>query len=252
MTFKTSDGINVPTVTAADMRLVDDHMVDTYNIELLQMMENAGRNLADLAEDFLETTQRETDSLVTVLVGPGGNGGGGLVAARHLHNRGYPVSIIAPVPSTDFAPTTQHQADILEAMGISITTTTILGDCQLILDCLLGYSLIGNPQDQFATIITVANDSGVPILSLDTPSGLDVTSGTPHVPCIQARATMTLALPKTGFLKLSAQPYLGDVYLADISVPPALYRTYLHLDVSNRIFSQTRVLLLSLNKTDVP
>ena len=69
-----------------------------------------------------------------------------------------------------------------------------------------------------------------PILSLDTPSGLDTTSGTPGSPCIRATATLTLALPKTGLLTPEARAFVGDLYLADISVPPELYRR-LGLDI---------------------
>ncbi len=72
----------LPAITAEQMREVDRVMVDELDIQLLQMMENAGRNLADLA------ITRYHSSTCTILVGPGGNGGGGLVAARHLHNRG--------------------------------------------------------------------------------------------------------------------------------------------------------------------
>lgn len=62
-----------------------------------------------------------------------------------------------------------------------------------------------------------------PVLALDTPSGLDTTSGMPGTPCIQATATLTLALPKVGLLTPEAAPFVGDLYLADISVPSSLY-----------------------------
>ena len=71
----------VPALTTEQMRAVDRAMVDDLHIELIQMMENAGRTLAELA------IARFSPTLVTVLAGPGGNGGGGLVAARHLANR---------------------------------------------------------------------------------------------------------------------------------------------------------------------
>ena len=74
--------MDLPAVTAAQMREVDRAMVEDFHIELVQMMENAGRNLADLAVRHFGP--RST----VVLAGSGGNGGGGLVAARHLANRG--------------------------------------------------------------------------------------------------------------------------------------------------------------------
>jgi NAD(P)H-hydrate epimerase len=60
------------------------------------------------------------------------------------------------------------------------------------------------------------------VLALDTPSGLDVTTGEPGSPCVHATATLTLALPKTGVLK--ATQWVGRVFVADISVPPSVYR----------------------------
>lgn len=68
-----------------------------------------------------------------------------------------------------------------------------------------------------------AGDGGWPILALDTPSGLDTTSGSPGAPCIAATATLTLALPKAGLLTEATRPYVGDLFLADIGVPPELY-----------------------------
>ena len=58
----------------------------------------------------------------------------------------------------------------------------------------------------------------------ETPSGLDTTTGHPGNPCLRAAATLTLLLPKTGLLAPEARPYVGDLYLADIGVPPELYR----------------------------
>ncbi len=98
-------------------------------------------------------------------------------------------------------------------------------------DAILGkYGLTGDPRGPVAGWIERANAANRPILSLDTPSGLDTTTGAPGQPCIRAAATLTLALPKTGLLALSAQPFAGDLYLADIGVPLELYRR-LRLDV---------------------
>ncbi|MFW6034295.1 MAG: NAD(P)H-hydrate epimerase, partial [bacterium] len=72
----------LPALTADQMREIDRIMIDELHIDLIQMMENAGRSLADLAQ------RRYAPADAVVLAGPGGNGGGGLVAARHLANRG--------------------------------------------------------------------------------------------------------------------------------------------------------------------
>jgi len=88
----------IPAVTAAQMREVDRAMVEEFHIELVQMMENAGRSLADLAQQLFGPVG------VTVLAGGGGNGGGGLVAARHLANRGISVTVTLARAETELAP----------------------------------------------------------------------------------------------------------------------------------------------------
>jgi NAD(P)H-hydrate epimerase len=195
------------------MHEVDRLMVDALHIELAQMMENAGRNLADLS------IQLFAPSSVTVLAGPGGNGGGGLVAARHLHNRGAQVKIALSHPEPELAPTTAHQLDILRRMEVGIQDEP--SPASLVIDALIGYGLAGDPRGQAQELIEWANLQGGPVLALDTPSGLDVTTGHAGSPSIQATATMTLALPKVGLLKAHRQ--VGRLYLADISVPALVY-----------------------------
>ncbi len=83
----------IPTVTTEQMREVDRAMVEDYGIDLLQMMENAGRNLAALARRrFLDGDV--AGRRVIVLAGSGGNGGGGMVAARYLHNWGAEIDVL--------------------------------------------------------------------------------------------------------------------------------------------------------------
>ena len=187
-------------------------MVEDLHIELMQMMENAGRSLAQLA------IARFAPARVTVLAGPGGNGGGGLVAARHLLNRGHIVSVVLSDPDA-LTPVPAHQADILGRMGAAMGPVPVAAD--LVVDALIGYSLRGDPTGQAATLIEWANQQPAPILALDTPSGLDVTTGIAGSPHIQATATLTLALPKTGLINT---PAAGELYLADISVPAIVYQ----------------------------
>lgn len=197
-------------------------MVEVYDIRLIQMMENAGRNLADLAQAMLAGDVR--DRPVLVLAGRGNNGGGGLVAARHLANRGAEVQVVLARDMDDFSGVPAHQLDSLLAMGVSVTTAGDgweLPSADLILDALIGYGLSGNPQGATAGLIQLADSHPAPILSLDAPSGLDATSGILYDPCIRATATLTLALPKAGLF--AAPEVVGELFLADISVPPALY-----------------------------
>jgi NAD(P)H-hydrate epimerase len=205
---------DVPALTADQMREVDRVMVEDLHIELIQMMENAGRSLAELA------IARFAPRGVAVLAGPGGNGGGGMAAARHLANRGCQVSVVLSEPGA-LTPVPAHQADILARMGVVIAEEPTSVD--LVVDALIGYSIHGSPTGRAAMLIEWANAQESPILALDTPSGLDVTTGIQGTPTVRATATMTLALPKVGLL---AAPSVGELYLADISVPAHVYQRF--------------------------
>ncbi len=115
---------------------------------------------------------------------------------------------------------------------------------ELILDGIIGYSLRGAPRGSAAQLIRWANQQDAPILALDAPSGVDTSSGQVFTPAIQATATMTLALPKAGLLAEHVANQVGELYLADISVPPALYANpTLQLSVSH-LFRQSDIIRL--------
>ncbi|MFP4323735.1 MAG: NAD(P)H-hydrate epimerase, partial [Anaerolineales bacterium] len=199
-------------------------------------MENAGRNLAHLARGrFLNGDP--TNQQVVVLAGTGGNGGGALVCARRLHNYGAQVAVYLTAADAQFTPIPGHQLGILRRMGVAVHPAEGIAtqaEPALVIDGVIGYSLKGAPHGQAATLIRWANASRAPILALDAPSGVDTTSGTVYDPAINATATLTLALPKEGLRAPGVEAQVGELYLADISVPPELYANpQLRLSVGN-------------------
>ena len=222
---------SLPSLSTDQMREVDRLMIEEYHIELLQMMENAGHNLALLAKRMLDGDV--ADRPVVVLAARGNNGGGGLVAARHLLNWGAWVQLLLTHRPEEYRGVPAHQLSILRAMDAPLAWAEEgweLPPADLIIDAMISYGLQGNPTGAAANLIALANSSVAPILSLDAPSGLDTASGQLYSPHIAAVATMTLALPKAGLLTREARSAVGQLYLADISVPPALYEC-LGLDV---------------------
>lgn len=208
------------------MREVDRLMVEELGITLLQMMEQAGHHLARLAQRLAGRSARSGQA-VLVLAGRGNNGGGGLVAARHLHRWGLEVRVALAAPPEVYDGVPSHQLGVLRKLGIPVAHEIApeqLRGAGLVIDALVGYGLEGPPRGPVADLIRAANESRARILSLDVPSGLDATSGVPHEPCIRARATLTLALPKTGLLRREARPFVGRLYLADIGVPELVVR----------------------------
>jgi len=237
---------DLPYLTTEQMIEVDRAMVDDYRIELIQMMENAGRHLAHLARRrFLEGNP--SGKQVIILAGTGGNGGGALVCARRLHTWGTQVQVITAQGAEHFTPVPAHQLDILQRMQVPVMQAETIHQVQsplLVVDGLIGYRLHGTPRGTTADLIRWANVQHAPILSLDVPSGVDATTGTAFDPAIRATATMTLALPKAGLRTRDGTRHMGELYLADIGVPSALYASpALALQVGS-LFARSEILRL--------
>jgi len=198
---------SVAWISETEMVEVDRIMIDDLGITLLQMMENAGRNLARLVLDRFGPTA------VWIATGSGGNGGGGLVAARHLINAGVDVAVTTARPVGDLSGAAAQQLGILQRMQARINGEP--RDADLAIDAVIGYSLRGAPSGRSADLIDLVNGHKT-VIALDTPSGLDVTTGDTPGSVVSADATLTLALPKSG---LRSSGHVGELYLADISVP---------------------------------
>lgn len=216
--FYTDTGLDVPAVTTEQIREIDRIASEKTGPNLFQMMENAGRNLAQFTMQILgENCQ---NSKIVILAGNGGNGGGGICAARHLANRNIS-TYLCLTQKDQLTDVTAYQLKIYQAAEGKIIDKTGLEEMQpdLIIDALIGYSLNGSPTGLTHDLIRWANATGVSIVSLEVPSGVDATTGeTPGV-FIRPNWTLTLALPKNGL----ASPETGDIYLADIGIPPATF-----------------------------
>lgn len=212
---------SLPWLSVAQMSEVDRVMIDELGVSLVRMMENAGRNLAFLARSLLSADIR--GQRILVLVGRGGNGGGGLVAARHLAVAGADVVVRLSGAPEVLAPVTAEQLGIIQRIGVPVSVDTAgdLGQPALVLDCLLGYGQKGAPRGGTASLIV--RSSGLRTLALDVPSGLELETGVLHDPHVQAEATLTLAVPKEGLRAAGAGEAAGTLYVADISVPALVY-----------------------------
>jgi NAD(P)H-hydrate epimerase len=215
----------IPALTHEQIVEVDRAMVEEYGILPIQMMENAGRHFAHLARArLLDGDPR--GKRVVVLAGSGGNGGDALVAARRLHTWGAHVAVALTKAISAFSALPAQQLAILLQLGVHVAgadQVARLGPADAVLDGVIGFSLSGPPRGAAAELIRWANGQAAPVLAMDTPSGLDAGTGSIHTPTVVATATLTLALPKVGLLTQDAAPYVGELYLADIGVPPQLY-----------------------------
>lgn len=210
----------VPWLNVAEMRSIDGLAVGELGIGLERMMENAGRSLAVLARHLLGGSVAGRS--VTVLAGSGGNGGGGLAGARHLLGAGADVRVLLAGPPERLAPATRDQLRILESLQADVRIGASSSSASdLVVDALLGYSQAGAPRGNVAALI--AGAAGAPVLSLDVPSGLELSSGRLHSPHVRALATLTLAAPKAGLRSAGAASPVGELFLADIAVPGAAF-----------------------------
>ena len=217
--FFTSTNQEVPALTTDQMREVDRIAMQETGPNLFQMMENAGRNLAEMALEHLSGDWQQ--ARVVVLAGTGGNGGGGITAARHLANRGVRVELCMAMPNK-LSEVAAWQRKIFQSTAGKEVEFRSLDSKKLglILDALIGYGLESAPRGIFAELIRWANGTGAHIISLDVPSGMDSTTGQTPGEFIQSSSTMILALPKVGLAEAEA----GETVLADIGIPKETYR----------------------------
>jgi NAD(P)H-hydrate epimerase len=210
-------------LTRQQVRQVDRLAIEQYRIPGIVLMENASRGVADAAEAMLRDSGGRQ---ILILCGGGNNGGDGLAAARHLHNRGFDVSIGLCTDPAGYKGDALVNWQIVQAMALpcfSASPDTILqSSAHLIIDAIFGTGLSQPPRPPFDQIAQAVNDSARPVLAVDLPSGLDCDTGQPLGPCIRAIQTVTFVAEKAGFVQEQARMYLGQVTVTDIGCPREL------------------------------
>lgn len=206
-------------VTRAEMIALDRRAIEEFGIPSLLLMENAGRAVADVVDRLSPA------GVVRVVCGAGSNGGDGLVAARHLHNRGYDVTVLLlgePPPGSDAGVNLRIARKLVSVGGDAACLAEPAG---AIVDAIFGTGLsrpvAGPPADVIARINAVDRRAS-PVVSVDLPSGLDADAGEPLGSAVRASITVTLGLPKVGFQNPKAAPYVGRLVVADIGIPREL------------------------------
>jgi NAD(P)H-hydrate epimerase len=213
--------MGVPLVTAAEMRAMEEQAVkqgETWH----GLMDTAGEKLAAAVLDWLGP---DTQQRVMVLVGPGNNGGDGLVAARHLSRHGWEVRCLlwrrtpggderlrAPlvelkVPVIDLPPTAWQKL-VDDAVQWS----------SVILDGLLGTGLKRDIEGDLAELVSMVATSGKPVVAIDIPSGVDSDTGAIRGVALPANMTVTFGYSKYGHYLHPGKDLRGDIRVEDIKV----------------------------------
>ena len=236
---------DLPALSAAQMRDVDRLATQDVGLDLLMMMENAGRALALVVRDSLPAPAQadaQTDAQadeddsgpILVFAGSGNNGGGALAAARHLRIWGYRPAVVLSGPPAALGEAAALQHRILHkdgmrflwpgAPGFDARFPALLEESAIVVDGLIGYGMHGPLQGDVAVLVEVMLDRAAPaVISLNIPSGFDATTGAVYNLGVVATATLTLAQLKSGLLQGDAAAAVGEILLADIGIPRSVY-----------------------------
>ncbi len=213
-----------------EVREIDRKAIEEYEIPGIILMENAGRNVA---EEVLKMLPGKDTSRVAIFCGKGNNGGDGFVIARHLYNKGVDVSVyltteVSRVLSDGDAST---NLKILLNMNLEIKELQEehigeigkeLHDYNVIVDAIFGTGLRGEVRESVRTLISKINETDIPVVSVDIPSGLSCDDGVVLGVAVKATKTVTFVAAKTGFFQGCGKEYTGELIVSDISVPKEL------------------------------
>ncbi len=213
-------------LSRTQVREIDRRSIEEFHIPGIVLMENASRGVADAVTEELVALRGKPNGSVLILCGGGNNGGDGLAAARHLHNRGNSVRIGLTTDSSKYHGDALINWQIVQAMGLSVFDATPeairASKADLIVDAIFGTGLTQPPRDPFREIVEAIESTGIAVLAVDLPSGLDCDTGLPLGVAVRARRTVTFVAEKIGFSKAEARTYTGRVTVAEIGCPREL------------------------------
>ena len=213
-------------LNATQIREADRITIEEIGISSIVLMENAGRQVVSAIED---SYGEFLDGRVAVLCGRGNNGGDGLVVARTLLQRHIDVSVCLLAPVSEMQGDALLNLEILSRLGFSIVEITDeqtwelhfseISECSLVVDALFGTGLKAPLSGMLETVVADLNACGIPLISIDLPSGLSAdTSLLPGV-AIDASMTVTLAAPKLPLVLPPGENKVGYLVVADIGIP---------------------------------
>jgi ADP-dependent NAD(P)H-hydrate dehydratase / NAD(P)H-hydrate epimerase len=197
----------LPTLSSAQVKALDGLAAERFGVAIAWLMEAAGWQAA-----------RACQGKTAVVCGVGNNGGDGLAAARHLHRWGRLTSVSC-MDEARLGTEARLELEALRRNGVRVSDELHFEGADVVLDSIFGTGVSRAPSGRFAEWIVAINSSGLRIVSVDVPSGLDADSGVAYSPCVHANMTVTFTLPKAGLLAADGPRLSGSVRVADIGVP---------------------------------
>ena len=218
-------------VTAEEMRQIDQSC-GKIGLPPGVLMENAGKAVAEEVRRILGNLNKHQ---ILILIGPGNNGGDGLVAARHLHDWGARVSLYL-CAERDGDP----NLELVRQRGIACVAASqdgdlgkfdeLLSSASCVIDALFGTGKMRPLQGVFQQVLQRINSArgkneGLRTIAVDLPSGLNADTGAVDPACLDADNTITLAFPKTGLFNFPGAERVGELNIADIGIPETMAET---------------------------
>jgi NAD(P)H-hydrate epimerase len=218
-----------PLLTAEQMAELDRRTIEDLGVPGLVLMESAAWACCEV---LIERYRDRLAAGVCIVCGPGNNGGDGLAMARRLHLLGFPVEVTVLARVASLRGDAATQAELAQGVGVTFREAPGVEPlgfakrrwpaCGVLVDALLGTGLRRQVEGVFAAAIegiAAARDAGVPVLSVDVPSGVSGTSGLEHGASVQADVTVTFAALKLGHVLYPGRGRCGDLVKADIGIP---------------------------------
>jgi len=209
-------------ITIAEMRELEEQADYLYGLTSPILMQNAGKSAADVFQTSLPSRRLMSGLEVLFLIGPGNNGGDGLVMADHLAQAGAFVSLYYWKQRK----LTIHGREIIEAEA-AIELEALTQRADFVIDALLGTGHSRPLSDDMRALLRRIQlereqRDTLHIIAIDLPSGLNPDTGEVDPGTLRADMTITLAYPKQGFFFFPGREYLGELYIGDIGLPAGM------------------------------
>lgn len=211
----------LPLFTSEEMRALDRRAISEFGIPGMVLMENAATRLAEFL--FQEVAPPE-DLSVCVFCGPGNNGGDGFALARLLFLRGAEVEVWLLTSPENLTGDARTNFEICRTLEVPILQPESPFDIDfqwydVVVDAIFGTGVLRTPEGIFAEVIEAINDSELPVLAVDIPSGVDAGTGQQSDPSIHATWTLTFQCGKPGLYLPPGKTLAGEVKIVPISLP---------------------------------
>lgn len=213
-------------LTKQEMQALDRLAIEEIGIPSLVLMETAGLAVADVVERVF---RERASGPILAIAGLGNNGGDAVVAARHLADRGLPVSLALAGDPARASADLAHQLAVASRLGLEAIVleegsdlATLFDDSAVAIDGLFGTGLSRNVEGFAARVIDALAAAELAVVAVDVPSGIDATTGRVLGRAVRADATVTFQHAKFGHVLYPGRAHTGELIIADIGIPRRL------------------------------